>query len=268
MTTFEEERKKAQAVWSAGDFNAISGFTVLVGELLCEAVDLRGGQRVLDVGTGSGNTALSAARRWCNVSGIDFVSSQLEIAKKRAELEELSIEFKEGSAEDISFPDETFDAVLSTFGCMFATDQNLAAKELLRVCKIGGKIGLACWTPDCFFGEFSKTSRKYFPSSPEDDEPSLWETKEGLQELFKDRISSLKVAKKSVFFRAPTIELYLERFRKNAGPVVKTYEKLDQNAQASLTKDLVELANKFNIARDGTMVVPGNYLEIVVVRNK
>ncbi len=260
---YEEVMKRQRATWSAGNFTALAGVTVLVGELLCEAVGLRPGQRVLDVCTGSGNTALSAARRLCIVSGIDFVPHLLETARKRAALELLNIEFKDGAVENIPFPNKSFDAVLSTFGCMFAVDQRRTADELVRVCKRGGKIGLACWTPDGTFGEFSKLTAKYIPPHPNAKPPTLWGSKEGLEMLFGGNISNLHTTRKTVFLRAQNADAYVERMKKFSGPLISAYDALDENTGENLTRDATEWAARSSRSGDETIEIPSDYLEIV-----
>jgi ubiquinone/menaquinone biosynthesis C-methylase UbiE len=263
--SFQDITKRMQDMWSLGNFTPIAATTVLVGEQLCESVDLRAGQRVLDVATGSGNTALSAARRSCVVTGIDFVPYLLETARKRAEIEQLKVEFKEGGAENIPFPDESFDVVLSTFGCMFAPDQARTASELVRVCRPGGKIGLAAWTPDSFTVENLKISGKYSMSPPPPNmKPAwVWGSKEGLEDLFTDKLSSINTTRKSVLDREPSAESLFEKFTTLLGPLIATYQRLDQNKRESMKSDFVELVKKFNRSGDSTVVLQNDYLEIV-----
>ena len=264
--TYQDIVQNQREMWSAGDFTAIGGLTVLVGELLCEEADLRAGQRVLDVATGSGNTALSAARRWCSVTGIDFVPHLLDTARKRASLELLDIEFKEGEAENIPFPDESFDAVLSTFGCMFAADQQKAANEITRVCKKGGKIALSCWTPDSSFGEFSRLMATYITPPPNTRPPIVWGSKEGIERLFGDRISSLRTSRRTNYIRYPSPQLYLEHSKKYFGPLIKAYESLNEIEQFDLTKSVTEWVGRHNRSADETVLIPTDYLEIVATK--
>ena len=263
---YQDQIQCQRDTWSAGDFTAIGGMTVLVGELLCEDVDLRAGQRVLDVATGSGNTALSAARRWCNVTGIDFVPHLLDIARKRAALELLDVEFREGAAEDIQFPDESFDVVLSTFGCMFATDQQKAADELMRVCKPGGKIGLASWTPDSSFGEFSLLMANYVSPTTNAKTPVVWGLKEGIEQLFGDQISPLRINERTSFMRYPSAEQYLEHSKRYFGPLKKIYESLDEKKQGSLIESVMEWVSEYNNSGDETVLIPSKYLEFVATK--
>ena len=186
-------KARQQQTWATGDFAVVGSLITIVSEQLCEAVDLRAGWVVLDVATGSGNTALAAARRFCEVTGVDFVPALLERGRERAAAERLPVTFLEGDAEALPFPDAAFDAVLSTFGVMFAPNQERAAAELLRVCRPGGKIGLANWTPDGLAAEHFRTVGRHVPPPPGLPPPTRWGTEAGLRELFGDRISALRV---------------------------------------------------------------------------
>ena len=259
-------RQRPQAMWASGDFSMIAAGTTIVGELLCESVDLRSGQKVLDVATGSGNTALAAARRWCDVTGVDFVPGLLERARERAAVERLPIEFQEADCENLPFPIASFDAVLSTFGVAFAADQERAANELLRVCRSGGKIGLTYWTPDGFVGELQSISAKYMPPPPHLKPPRLWGTEERLRELFGDRIRSLELARRSLVMRFRSIGHWLEFSRSYLGPVRQTIQSLDAAGRESIAREVTEAARRFNRSGDDTMVVPAEYLEAVAVR--
>jgi ubiquinone/menaquinone biosynthesis C-methylase UbiE len=259
-------KEKQQKTWASGNYAVIGNQLVIMGELLCEAVDVHSGQKVLDVATGSGNTAISAARRYCDVTGIDYVPELIGHAKERAEAERLEITFEVGDAEDLPYPDASFDVVLSTFGVMFAPDQEKAADELLRVCRPGGKIGLANWTPDGWAGEFFRTVGKYVPTPPGIKPPPLWGTEERLRELFGEEVSSLEVKRRSYLFRYPSVKHFVGHYRAYFGPIRKAFESLDEAGQESLARDLEELQGRWNTADDGTLVVPSEYLEVVAVR--
>ncbi len=203
-------KQRQQKAWSAGDYTKIGVIFVVIAEILCEAVDLRPGRRVLDVATGHGNAALAAARRFCEVTGIDYVPFVLEDARKRAAAEGLLVDFQEGDAEEIPFPDASFDYVLSTLGAMFAPDQEKIARELLRVCKPGGKIGMANFMPDGFGGEIGKLTAKYLPPPPPGLKPPfLWGIEERLHELLGEGVSSLEVQRRSFVFRYPSPQFYI-----------------------------------------------------------
>jgi ubiquinone/menaquinone biosynthesis C-methylase UbiE len=237
-----------------------------MGELLCEAVDVHAGDKVLDVATGSGNTAISAARRFCDVTGIDYVPELIEHARKRAEVEGLEITFDVGDAEDLPYPDASFDVVLSTLGVMFTPDQEKAAKELLRICRPGGKIGLANWTPDGFIGNMFRTLGKHVPPPPGIKPPPLWGTEERLRELLGEGVASLGVIQRSYTWRYPSAKHFVEYFGSYYGPMLKAFESLDPDGQEALAKDLEELLEHWNISGDATLIVPSDYLEVVAVR--
>jgi ubiquinone/menaquinone biosynthesis C-methylase UbiE len=259
----KERQRKA---WSSGDYGKPGVTLIIIAELLCEAVDLRPGRRVLDVATGNGNTALAAARRFCEVTGIDYVPALLEEGRERAAVEGLRVDFREGDAEDIPFPDASFDYVLSTIGVMFAPDQEKAASELLRVCRPGGKIGLANWTPDGFVGEFFRTIGKYVPPPPGLKPPGLWGTEERLRELLGEGIRSLQATRRSFVFRYPSAKYYVDFFRTYFGPLQKAFEALDETGQEALASDVEELIHRYNRSDDETAVWPGDYLEVVATR--
>jgi ubiquinone/menaquinone biosynthesis C-methylase UbiE len=260
-------KARQQGAWSSGDYAIVGTTLQIVGEELCEALDIRAGQKVLDVAAGNGNISLAAARRWCDVVATDYVPALLERARERAAAERLPIEFREADAEALPFPDASFDAVVSTFGVMFTPDQERAAAELVRVCKHGGKIGLANWTPEGFIGQLFKTIGKHVPPPPGARSPALWGSRDRLGELFAQDADSVKSAQRHFVFRYRSPLHWLEVFKTYYGPVLKTFAALAPEAQAALQRDLVDLVAQFNRSGDGTMVVPGEYLEIVITRN-
>ncbi len=259
-------KARQQGAWSSGDYAVVGTTLQIVGEELCEALDLRSGQTVLDVAAGNGNASLAAARRWCDVVATDYVPALLDRARERADAERLSIEFREADAEALPFPDESFDVVVSTFGVMFTPDQDRAAAELVRVCKRGGKIGLANWTPEGFIGQVFKTIGKHMPPPPGAKSPALWGTRARMAELFEPHASSIKSAQRHFAFRYRSLEHWLEVFKSYYGPVLKTFAALVPPAQAALEHDLISLAGQFNRSGDGSMVVPSEYLEVVITR--
>src|SRR5215203_1205939 len=259
-------KDRQQKTWTSGDYARIGNTLVIIGELLCEAVDVRAGDKVLDVATGSGNTAISAARRFCEATGIDYVPELIEHARKRAEVEGLEITFGVGDAEDLPYPDASFDVVLSTLGVMFAPDQEKVAEELLRVCRPGGKIGLANWTPDGFIGNMLRTLGKYVPPPPGTKPPPLWGTEERLRELLGEGVASLEVTRRSYVWRYRSAGHFVEYFRSYYGPTLKAFESLDPDGQEASAKDLEELFERWNTSGDATLVVPSDYLEVVAVR--
>jgi ubiquinone/menaquinone biosynthesis C-methylase UbiE len=259
-------KARQQATWATGDYGVIGTTLVIVGEQLCEAVDLRAGQRVLDVATGHGITALAAARRWCEVTGLDYVPALVERGRDRAAADRLTVTFQEGDAERMPYPDGAFDVVLSTFGVMFTADQEKAARELLRVCRPGGKIGLASWTPDGFIGQIFRTIGRYLPPPPGVKSPALWGTESRLRELLGEGIETLQVTPRQFNFRYRSFEHWLDVFRTYYGPTLKAFEALDAEGQAGLKRDLKEQVNRLDRGGQNGMVVPSEYLEVVAIR--
>ena len=255
-----------QHMWSQGDFARVGRSQVLVSERLCEAADVIPGERVLDVACGAGNTALAAARRFAVTTGIDYVPALLEHGRERARAELVDVDFIEGDAEDLPFEDASFDLTLSTFGAMFAPDQQRTADELLRVTRPGGRIGLANWTPDGTIGQMFAIVVKHAPPPFKIDPPVLWGTEERLRELFGSGISDLRIERPELVQRYPSSEFYLEYFRRWFGPTKMAFERLDGVAQVRLAEDLLELYDRHNMAGDLAMVVPATYLEVVATR--
>ena len=259
-------KDRQQKTWTSGNYARIGNTLVIMGELLCEAVNVHAGDKVLDVATGSGNTAISAARRFCDTTGIDYVPELIEHARKRAEVEGVEVTFEVGDAENLPYPDASFDVVLSTLGVMFAPDQERAAEELLRICRPGGKIGLANWTPDGFIGHMFRTLGKYVPPPPGIKPPPLWGTEERLRELLGEGVASLEVMQRSYKWRYPSVGHFVEYFRTYYGPTLKAFESLDRDGQEALAKDLEELFERWNTSDDATLIVPSDYLEVIAVR--
>jgi ubiquinone/menaquinone biosynthesis C-methylase UbiE len=259
-------KERMQKIWTSGDYAKIGNPLVIMGELLCEAVDLRSGDKVLDVATGSGNTAISAARRFCEVTGMDLDPKSIEHARKRAEAEGMNITFEVGDAEDLSYPDASFDVVLSTLGVMFCPNQEKAASQLLRVCRSGGKIGLVNWTPESFIGNMLRVVGKHVPPPPGIKPPPVWGTQERLQELLGEGVFSLETTSRSYVFRYPSAEYFVEYFRNYYGPTVRAFAALEADGQDALAHDLKELLGSRNISGDETLAVPSEYLEAVAVR--
>ncbi len=257
---------RQQAAWSSGNYAVVGTTLQIVGEELCEALDLRSGRKVLDVAAGNGMASLAAARRWCDVISTDYVSSLLERGRARASAEGLTIEFKEADAEALPFADGTFDTVVSTFGVMFTPNQDQAAAELLRVCKSDGQIGLANWTPDGFIGQMFKTLGKYMPPPAGAKSPLLWGTRGRLTEMFGPASISIRIEPRNFNFRYRSAEHFLEVFKTYYGPMLKAFAALDAANQNGLKADLHALIARMNRANDGTMVVPSEYLEVVITK--
>jgi ubiquinone/menaquinone biosynthesis C-methylase UbiE len=254
-----------QIAWGSGDYAIIGTTLQIVGESLCEAADVRSNQRVLDVAAGNGNATLAAARRFADVTSTDYVTSLLERGRERAEADRLAVVFQEADAENLPFADASFDVVLSTFGVMFTPNQERAASEMSRVCRPGGRIGLANWTPDGFVGRLFKTIGKYVPPAPGVKSPALWGTRTYLDTLFGSQ-ASVAAENKNFVFRYKSPEHWVEIFRTYYGPVLKAFAAIDAEAREALEADLYALLDELNIAKDGTLVVPSEYLEIVITK--
>ena len=260
-------KARQQGAWSSGDYAVVGTTLQIVGEELSEALDLRSGQKVLDVAAGNGNASLAAARRWCDVVATDYVPALLERARERAAAERLAIEFREADAEALPFPNASFDVVVSTFGVMFTPDQDRAAAELIRVCRHGGKIGLANWTPEGFIGQVFKTIGKHMPPPAGVKSPALWGTRARIAELFEPHAVSIKSSQRNFVFRYRSPEHWLEVFKGYYGPLLKTFAALAPAGQAALRRDLMALIGQFNRSGDASLVLPSEYLEIVITRH-
>ena len=257
-------KSRQHAAWSSGDYAVIGSTLQIVGEQLAEALDLRAGQKVLDVAAGNGNITLAAARRWCEVTSTDYVEALLERGRKRAEADGLAVDFRIADAEQLPFEDNSFDAVVSTFGAMFSPDQTSTASEMLRVCRSDGKIGLANWTPGGFIGRVFKLIGKYLPPPAGVKSPALWGTREWIDVTFQAQASAILAEPRMFNFRYRSPQHFLDFFRKYYGPMLKAFDALDAAGQKGLARDIIGLIDELNTSGDGTMVVPGEYLEVVV----
>jgi SAM-dependent methyltransferase len=254
-----------QAVWSSGDY-ALIGITLqIVGESLCEAVDLAAGSRVVDVACGNGNATLAAARRSCRVTGVDYVPALLERAAERARAERLAIEFVEGDAEALPLDDGSADVALSAFGVMFTPDQERAAKELLRVVRPGGRIGLACWTPDGFIGRLLKTVSAHVPPPAGVASPLAWGTDARLAELF-PAARAIQSRRATFVFRYESAGHFIDLFRRFYGPMHRAFGALAPPDQTRLAADLERLIGEFARPVGRAIAIPGTYLETVIER--
>jgi ubiquinone/menaquinone biosynthesis C-methylase UbiE len=258
-------KSRQQVAWGSGDYAMIGTTLQIVGELLCEAVDLRSNQRVLDVAAGNGNATLAAARRFADVVSTDYVGALLDRGRERAKADRLPVTFQEADAEALPFADASFDVVLSTFGVMFTPNQEQAANELRRVCRPGGKIGMANWTPESFIGKLFKIIGHYVPPALGMKSPALWGSKAYLDTLFGSNVT-VAAERKNFVFRYKSPKHWVESFRNYYGPVVKTFAAIDPQGREALESDLDYLLNKLNIAEDNTLVIPSEYLEVVITK--
>jgi ubiquinone/menaquinone biosynthesis C-methylase UbiE len=259
-------KQRQHGAWSSGDYAIVGTTLQIVGEQLCEALDLRAGSKVLDVAAGNGNATLAAARRWCDVTSTDYVPALLKRGQERAAADHLTVEFREADAEALPFADASYDVVLSTFGVMFTPDQDQAAAELARVCKSGGKIGLANWTPQGFIGQLFKIIGKHLPPPAGVKSPALWGTQARLAEMFGGGASEIAAEPRMFVFRYRSPDHWLDVFKSYYGPMLKAFAALDETGQAALRRDLMTLLGEFNHADDGTVVVHSEYLEAVITK--
>lgn len=264
---FAAIKTRQRAAWASGDYAVVGTTLQIVGETLCEAADLRPGQRVLDVAAGNGNATLAAARRWCEVTSTDYVPALLERGRERAAAERLhGIEFREADAEALPFDDASFDAVLSTFGCMFAPNPARVAAEMLRVCRPGGRIAMANWTPESFVGQMFKSVGRHVAPPAGVSSPALWGSRVRIEELFGASSTQIATESRQFMFRFRSPEHMLEVFRSYYGPVLKAFAALDARGQQALAGDLIALMNRFDRGGDAGLVVASEYLEIVITR--
>jgi len=259
-------KTRQQAAWSSGNYAIVGATLQIVGEELCEALDLKAGSKVLDVAAGNGMASLAAARRCCDVTSTDYVPALLERGQARAASEGWQIEFREADAENLPFGDNSFDTVLSTFGVMFTPNQDRAAAELMRVCKPKGKIGLANWTPEGFIGQVFKMLGKHLPPPAGARSPAQWGTSTQLTEMFDAGASSIRAESRLFKFRYRSPSHFLDVFKTYYGPVLKAFAALEPAKQEELHNDLHALIVRMNRSGDGTMVVPSEYLEIVITK--
>jgi ubiquinone/menaquinone biosynthesis C-methylase UbiE len=266
LEDIEAVKARQQATWASGNYAVIGTTLQIVGESLCEAVDVRAGWKVLDVAAGNGNASLAAARRGCDVTATDYVEALLDRARIRAEADGLPLTTKTADAENLPFADASFDAVLSTFGVMFTPNNERAANELLRLCRPGGRIGLANWTPEGYVGSMFKIIGQHVPPPAGVPSPLQWGKEDRVRELLGDR-ADVEITRKQFVFRYRTPVEFFETFITYYGPTVKAWAALDEAGRSSLRHELVNLAASSNRNDDGTFAATSDYLEIVATRN-
>lgn len=263
---FNAIKQRQQATWASGDFSVIGTTLQIVGELLAEAADVRAGERVLDVAAGNGNATLAAARRFASVTSTDYVPHLLEKGAARAKAEGLDIEFQLADAEALPFRDGTFDVVMSTFGVMFMPEHTRAASELKRMVRRGGRIALANWTPEGFIGQLFKLIGAYVPAPAGLKSPALWGTDAHIRELFGAQATAIHTVRRLFSFRYRSAAHWIQIFRDFYGPTHKAFAALDRAGQDALEKDITALLDRCNTAGSASLVVPAEYLEVVITR--
>jgi len=259
-------KQRQQATWASGDFSIIGVTLQMVGESLAEAADIRAHESVIDIAAGNGNATLAAARRFANVTSTDYVPALLEKGRARAMAEGLFVDFREADAEALPFPDASFDVALSTFGVMFTPDHARAASEMMRVVRGGGRIALANWTPEGFVGQNFRIIGKHLPPPAGLKPASLWGTEDYLRQLFGNDASAMHIERKIFNFRYASAAHMLQVFRDYYGPVHKAFAALSPDAGRALEQDMLALMERLNTAGPDSLVVPGEYLEVVITR--
>lgn len=263
---FEAIKTKQRGAWGSGDY-AIVGVTLqIVGEMLAEAADIGPGEKVLDVAAGNGNATLAAARRFCDVTSSDYVPELLEKGRVRAEAEGMDVTFKMADAENLPFRNNEYDAVMSTFGVMFTPNQEKAAAEMMRVCRPGGRVALANWTPDGFIGQLFQTIGRHVPPPAGVRSPALWGVEARLETMFGEGASDISATRRNFAFRYRSTHHWLDLFRSFYGPVLKAFEATPAELRDALAADLIETAERFNRAEDGSMITEAEYLEVVITK--
>jgi ubiquinone/menaquinone biosynthesis C-methylase UbiE len=263
---FTAIKGRQQKTWASGDYHQIAAIIMPIAERLCDVADLRADERVLDVATGSGNAAIAAARRLTSVTGVDYVPSLLERGRQRAAAEGLAVRFEEGDAEALPAPDAAYDVVLSTVGVMFAPNQEQAARELLRVCRPGGRIGLVSWTPEGWIGDMLKTVGGHVPPPAGVRPPTRWGTEAGISELFGSAVSSVQAVRQTFVWRFATAQQFLDLFGDYYGPTFKAFEAVGEAGRQALADDLLACLARYATTDNGTLLVPAEYLEVVAVK--
>lgn len=263
---FASIKQRQQATWASGDFAVIGVTLQIVGESLAEAADVRAHENVIDIAAGNGNATLAAARRFANVVSTDYVPALLEKGRMRAEAEGLAVDFREADAEALPFPDAAFDVALSTFGVMFTPDHARAANEMLRVVRGGGRIAMANWTPDGFVGQLFKIIGAYVPPPAGLKPASLWGTEDYVRQLFGNEASAIHAERKMFNFRYGSAAHMLHIFHDYYGPMNKAFAALGPDAARALEQEMLQLLERLNTAGPDSLVVPGEYLEVVVTR--
>jgi ubiquinone/menaquinone biosynthesis C-methylase UbiE len=259
-------KTRQQATWASGDYALVAARIQPVAELLCDSADLHAGWRVLDVASGTGNAAIAAARLGCRAVGVDYVPALLERGRLRAAAERLPVELVEGDAEALPFADASFDAVTSVFGTMFAPDHGQTARELVRVCRPGGTIALASWTPEGFIGRLFRTIGAHVAPPAGVAAPPLWGRETYLRELFGEAVESLDVTERTFTFRFESADEFVSFFRHAYGPTLKAFAALDERGAVALERDLLDLVGRFDRLEGEAVAIPSAYTEAIAIR--
>jgi ubiquinone/menaquinone biosynthesis C-methylase UbiE len=263
---FAAIKQRQQATWASGDYAVIGTTLQIVGELLAEAADVRAGERVLDVAAGNGNATLAAARRFAHVTSTDYVPTLLDKGRERARAEGLSVQFEVADAEDLPYDDASFDVVLSTFGAMFTPNHKRTAQEMLRVLRSGGRMGIANWTPAGYIGQLFKVIGTHVPPPAGLQPPPLWGSEAHIAELFGTQVAQMRCEKRHFNFRYQSAAHFVQVFREYYGPTHKAFAALDVAGRQALERDMTALVDRLNVAGWSSLVVPSEYLEVVITK--
>jgi ubiquinone/menaquinone biosynthesis C-methylase UbiE len=260
-------KQRQQATWASGDYSIVGTTLQIVGESLAEAADIRADERVLDVAAGNGNATLAAARRFAIVTSTDYVPSLLDKGRARAQAEGFDIRFQDADVMDLPFPDASFDVVVSTFGAMFAPDQQRTADEVMRVLRSGGRLAMANWTPESFIGRLFKLMGRHVPPPAGLKSPALWGNEAHVTGLFGTHVARISAQCRFFNFRYRSAAHFVQVFRDYYGPTHKAFGGLDDAGRQALQQDLLALLAELNVAGPSSLVVPSEYLELVVTRS-
>lgn len=263
---FEAIKQRQQATWASGDFAIVGTTLQIVGESLAEAANVCADERVLDVAAGNGNATLAAARRFARVTSTDYVPHLLDKGAARAKAEGLDVTFEVADAEALPFADESFDVALSTFGAMFTPEHRKAASELTRVVRSGGRIGMANWTPEGFIGQLFRLIGSFVAPPVGLQSPALWGTEPHIVELFGPQAFDIRCERRIFNFRYRSAAHWIDVFRNFYGPTHKAFAALGADQQKSLTNDLTAQLERLNVGGRNTLVVPSEYLEVVITK--
>ncbi|HSE98074.1 MAG TPA: methyltransferase domain-containing protein [Blastocatellia bacterium] len=262
----ESLKARLKATWMSGDFDKIAQIIAAGGAEFISRLQIRPGSRVLDVACGTGNLSIPAAHAGAIVTGVDIATNLLETARERARAEGVQVQFDEGDAEALPYEDASFDEVVTMFGAMFAPRPQFVAAEMARVCRPGGSVAMANWTPEGFIGQMFKTTGRHVPPPPMPS-PLLWGVEETVHERLGDSFTNIRCTRRDMVMALPVTPAgAVEYFRMWYGPTQRAFAALDEAGQSALRRDLEQLWSEHNTAADGTTRIVAEYLEVIGTR--